>query len=591
MLPNSIRNRAILAISLPVILFICVLSVVFYIYSYNRIKKETISHFSNIADLQKGQLEGWLKEREDVVRALAHHCGTIRILESWEKKNEIKQPERDLCVYLKRLWEEDGYSTFILDKNGIIVCSAFPEFIGESRTLCHYFKEAIKTDKLVYSDEYLSIHLKEPALAFSKRVISGDKLLGVVATIVPIKKMFEAGATLYPGMGKTGEVFLVRKESEKVLALTALREIPDAALSFYFPNKKIPASLAAAGKEGIYEMKDYRDIPVVAAIRYIKKMDWGYVLKQDRSEIFSPLTHLLYYTISLAVIIGILAIGIGFWLGHTVTSPLLTLEKKAKDIAKGDLDVEVPIERKDEIGSLANSFNYMLTGLKQAQDALVKREKLSTLGQISGGIAHELRNPLGVISNAVYFLQMTMAEGNKTVKEYLGIIQKEVQNAERIVRDLLDFMRVRPPEKEEVIVDTIIKEALNTYLIPENIKLNLDFKEENEVFIDINQIERCFSNLIHNAVQAMSPGGGELTIRTMSHDNNVAIQFIDTGPGIPKGDLEHIFEPLFTTKARGIGLGLTVTKSLVEANGGKVLAESEEKRGSVFTIILPPHQK
>ena len=140
MLPNSIRNRAILAISLPVILFICVLSVVFYIYSYNRIKKETISHFSNIADLQKGQLEGWLKEREDVVRALAHHCGTIRILEFWEKKNEIKQPERDLCVYLKRLWEEDGYSTFILDKNGIIVCSAFPEFIGESRTLCHYFK-------------------------------------------------------------------------------------------------------------------------------------------------------------------------------------------------------------------------------------------------------------------------------------------------------------------------------------------------------------------------------------------------------------------------------------------------------------------
>jgi len=135
--------------------------------------------------------------------------------------------------------------------------------------------------------------------------------------------------------------------------------------------------------------------------------------------------------------------------------------------------VEIPIERRDEIGSLASSFRHMLTGLKEAQDALIKREKLSTLGQIAGGIAHELRNPLGVISNAVYFLQMTMAEGDETVKKYLGIIQKEVQDAERIVRSLLDFMRVRPPEKEWVTVEGLINEVLSAYTIPENIKLRV----------------------------------------------------------------------------------------------------------------------
>ena len=533
------------------------------------------------------QLERWLEEREDVVRALAFQREIIKILKELENQKNIEKMQESLCIYLRKLYEEDGYSTFVLDKNGTIVCSAFKEFIGKSRAKRYYFKQAINTDKVVYSDEYLSAHLKEPALAFSKRVISGNKLLGVVATIFPFKKILEKKIILYPGIGKTGEAFLVRKEGERVIALSPLRGIPKATLSFYFPNKNIPAYLAAEGKEGIYELKDYRNIPVLAATRYIKRMNWGCVLKQDKSEIFMPLNHLLYYIVSLALITTILAIGIGCWLGYIITSPLLTLEKKAREISKGDLDVEIPIERRDEIGSLASSFGHMLTGLKEAQDALIKREKLSTLGQIAGGIAHELRNPLGVISNAVYFLQMTMAEGDEIVKEYLGIIQKEVQDAERIVRSLLDFMRVRPPEKEWITVEGLINEVLSAYTIPENIKLKLDFRGENKVFVDINQIERCFSNLLHNAIQAMTPKGGELIIRTIPQKDQVITQFIDTGPGISKSDLEKIFEPLFTTKARGIGLGLTVAKSLVEANGGKIMAESEEGKGSVFTVTLP----
>jgi len=587
MLPLSIRNRVILSISVPIVLCILVFSLIFYIYSYKSIKKETVSRFSVIADFQKMQLERWLEEREDVVRALALQCGIIKILKDLENQNNIEKMKESLCIYLRKLYEEDGYSTFVLDKDGTIVCSAFKEFIGKSRKKRYYFKQAINTDKVVYSDEYLSAHLKEPALAFSKRVISGNKLLGVVATIFPFKKILEKKIILYPGIGKTGEAFLVRKEGQRVIALSPLRGIPKATLSFYFPNKNIPAYLAAEGKEGIYELKDYRNIPVLAAIRYIKRMNWGCVLKQDKSEIFMPLNRLLYYIISLALITTALAIGIGFWLAYIITSPLLTLEKKAREIAKGDLDVEIPIERRDEIGSLASSFRHMLTGLKEAQDALIKREKLSTLGQIAGGIAHELRNPLGVISNAVYFLQMTMAEGDETVKEYLGIIQKEVQDAERIVRSLLDFMRVRPPEKEWVTVEGLINEVLSAYTIPENIKLKLDFRGENKVFVDMNQIERCFSNLFHNAIQAMTPKGGELIIRTISQKDQVITQFIDTGPGLSKSDLEKVFEPLFTTKAKGIGLGLTVTKSLVEANGGKIMAESEEGKGSVFTVTLP----
>ena len=118
---------------MPIVLCILVFSLIFYIYSYKSIKKETVSRFSVIADFQKMQLERWLEEREDVVRALALQCGIIKILKDLENQNNIEKMKESLCIYLRKLYEEDGYSTFVLDKDGTIVCSAFKEFIGKSR--------------------------------------------------------------------------------------------------------------------------------------------------------------------------------------------------------------------------------------------------------------------------------------------------------------------------------------------------------------------------------------------------------------------------------------------------------------------------
>ena len=151
MLPLSIRNRVILSILMPIVLCILVFSLIFYIYSYKRIKRETVSRFSVIADFQKMQLERWLEEREDVVRALAFQREIIKILKELENQKNIEKMQESLCIYLRKLYEEDGYSTFVLDKNGTIVCSAFKEFIGKSRKKRYYFKQAINTDKVVYS--------------------------------------------------------------------------------------------------------------------------------------------------------------------------------------------------------------------------------------------------------------------------------------------------------------------------------------------------------------------------------------------------------------------------------------------------------
>lgn len=225
--------------------------------------------------------------------------------------------------------------------------------------------------------------------------------------------------------------------------------------------------------------------------------------------------------------------------------------------------------------------------LAETQDRLARHERLAMLGELAGGVGHELRNPLGVISNAVYFLRMILSDTTDQTREYLEIIDSEVKLAEKIVADLLDFARKRPPELRPANPGTLVKSVLDQHPPPGGIAVitDLDALPPN-VILDVQQITQVLRNLVLNAFQAMSDGG-TLTISGTLTTDRLHLHVADTGPGIPAHNLPHIFEPLFTTKARGIGLGLAVSKSLVENNGGTLTVESREGAGTTFTVSLP----
>jgi PAS domain S-box-containing protein len=227
--------------------------------------------------------------------------------------------------------------------------------------------------------------------------------------------------------------------------------------------------------------------------------------------------------------------------------------------------------------------------LRDTQEQLVRHEKLAALGQLAGGVAHELRNPMGVLSNAVYFLQMTLVDTDECTREYLDIISTEVHKSEKIISDLLQFSRSRPTEREAVSVSDLIAPVLVEQCPSEEIELDTQISTKlPEVFVDILQIRQILTNLIVNACQAMLPDGGQLIISAKPKSDMVALSIRDTGCGIPKENMAKLFEPLFTTKARGIGLGLAVSKNLAETNGGSLFAESDGPgQGSTFTIMLP----
>jgi signal transduction histidine kinase len=239
-----------------------------------------------------------------------------------------------------------------------------------------------------------------------------------------------------------------------------------------------------------------------------------------------------------------------------------------------------------------------------AQEQLVKQEKLAVLGKLAGSVGHELLNPLGVISNAVYFLKAVQPDAGDKVMEYLDLIENHVHVSDKIVNDLLDFTWTKPPALASVSIHSAIRQALGRFPAPENVRVTLDLPEDlPRVYADPQHLAKVFGNLILNAFQAMKEGG-KLTISSnqlsvnsnqslgttpLITDNWILITVRDTGSGISPEHKQKLFEPLFTTKPKGIGLGLAVSKKLIEANGGRIEAESdgEPGKGSAFTVWLP----
>ncbi len=228
--------------------------------------------------------------------------------------------------------------------------------------------------------------------------------------------------------------------------------------------------------------------------------------------------------------------------------------------------------------------------LEETREKLIRQEKLAVMGKMAGSVGHELRNPLGVISNAVYFLKLVLSSSEDTVKDYLNIISEEVKKSDKIISDLLDFARIKSIDKVNISLQEIFSDMPGKYGIGEHIKVINRISEEVPcIYADRNHIVQIFGNLIINACQAM-PRGGELIIEAEAVNNTINISIGDTGCGISEENMNKIFEPLFTTKSRGIGLGLCICKNLIEANGGKIEVKSTEYKGTVFTVTLPVNE-
>lgn len=369
---------------------------------------------------------------------------------------------------------------------------------------------------------------------------------------------------------------------------------------------------SAAGRSVLTYERPRNSARYLVSASQIRLTPWIVAVDFPLGSVLAPVDRFLRRM----TLIGILAVGIGLvvvWgASRRITKPLVDLTNAAGAIAAGQQSFDIAIDRSDELGSLGAAFNLMarevrqsredlerkveertrevhdtLRQLRDTQDALVRREKLALLGQLSSGVGHELRNPLGVMTNAVYFLRMVLASAPPNVHEYLGILQQQITLSEKIVSDLLDFARSKPPQRKAASVGEITSMQLARLGSTNGVRIDTDLPADLPcVLVDEVQVGQIVFNLLTNAMQAMD-GKGRISISAAAGNGMLTYDVTDGGPGVPTDHVDKIFEPLFTTKARGIGLGLAVSRTLARANQGDLALASAPGQGARFRLTLP----
>lgn len=323
----------------------------------------------------------------------------------------------------------------------------------------------------------------------------------------------------------------------------------------------------------------------------------------ERTELAERQRQLLGW-VSLSVVVGIafavIAIGVavlgGLRVSARIARPIRRLRDGALRIGDGDLEAPDLPQTTDEVGELVSAFRTMVERLKNSMAQMARQERLATLGQLAGTVSHELRNPLGAIRNSLFSLRESMqAAPAPGVIRQIERIERNVVRCDSIVADLLDFARNGECNRVPVDLDRWLASTLDEHALPATISLRRGLAAGAESLLDQNRFRQVIINLLDNAAQAIldpawqstSPPENAIHVRTAVIGPFLQILVSDTGPGISPAALGTIFEPLFTTKTFGVGLGLPTVRRIVQQHGGTIEAVSEPGKGATFVIRIP----
>ena len=523
---------------------------------------------------------------------------------------------------------------FVVDAEGKIMLSADEPLLGQE--IQNYPVKAIAYNASVKGEVY-----------YSDLVVSKDTGLPTIIFSAPVRDLSQpskpvigvvVGNFSWPAVLEIlGEIpaqtFLLNRQGKIIgndLAMSNLSSIADNlnnGLSYpEFTGGKPRAVIASKGK-GILPEEALTSIAVQVGYLSYKGSGWSLVIAAPVASAFKPATEtatkLVFLLLPIIVATPLLIL---FIIMRLVVRPLADLNRTMQAITAGDLKRRAAVPSKDEIGRLAESFNEMTSRLMESYETLEKKveqrthelsntnatltksieerqrlehialqsEKMAAVGQLAGGVAHEINNPLGVILGFAQSLARRVPSGD--IQEMpLKSIEREALRCKSLVQDLLTFSRMNRTDKEAMDLNEAVEGSLSLVSAQtkvKNVSLMRDFNGDlPKIVANKNQIQQIVVNLCNNAIDAM-PEGGTLTVSTRKsswkNKDAVQIQVRDTGQGIPKEVQSKIFEPFFTTKevGKGTGLGLSLVFEIVQKHEGQITVESEMGKGTVFTVML-----
>lgn len=412
---------------------------------------------------------------------------------------------------------------------------------------------------------------------------------GVVAAVVSLDSLqrLVRRSTVFETLLVDGQGVLLAHTDPKQVAL---RTVVD----------WLPRPTAIQGRQSLGTTLEYthRGVEIIAGFAQVEFSGVLAVVQIPKTAAYLTARELLDSLIGVALLLLVVAAVLGLVWARLITRPIERFSMATRVVAKGEFDIQLAQNSRDEIGMLAGSFNQMTAelkvreaALKHAQAALIQSEKMAAFGQLGAGIAHEVKNPLAGILGYAQLAMRKMEKGSATYM-HIETIEKETRRCKTIIENLLRFARQEKAEFALLDLNQTVEESI--VLVDHQLTINQVSIEKRlspvpRILGNANQLQQVMMNLMINAQQAMEPGGGKVTVATRPIDGAIELRVADTGPGIPREIQSRIFEPFFTTKpaGTGTGLGLSVTYGIVHDHRGAIRIESEPGQGASFVLTFP----
>jgi len=429
---------------------------------------------------------------------------------------------------------------------------------------------------------------------WARSIFSGLKeFSGVVIIDLDYEKIIRMVKKIQ--VGERGYAFLV---DEKGSVIAHPRFAPFALHLNNYPNSSVRELVlemmtgASGWKPYLFEGQDK-----VAAFAPIPVMKWSLAVTITTDEYRKEALAIRSRVIKTVAVTLIFAIAGVTLLTYFLLRPVRNLVRATDRIAGGDPGNEIPIQSKDELGDLTRSFNRMVKNLTHVQNELVRSEKLISLGRLSAGVAHEIRNPLNAMKGAIVHLQRRRSD-DRLVEEYTRLVSEEIDRLNQFVSEFLLFARQSKPKPVPTDINRLM--VATQHLFEERAKERL-IRFHNQLrpdiplmHVDPHQIEQVVVNVLINAMDAM-PDGGDVTfsskvLNSVAEEDKIRIIRLtieDNGSGIPVQQLKNIFDPFYSTKDTGTGLGLPLSLGIVENHEGQIRITSQEGGGTSVIIELP----